>query len=52
MCHAVLVDLDLITVAGNVDDVFDLQIYSVQNYFVHRSFSLLYFQFVSLTCLL
>ena len=52
VCHALLVDLDLVAVARNVHDVFDLQIYSVQNYFVHRSFSLLYFQFVSLTCLL
>ena len=35
MCHAVLVDLDLITVAGNVDDVFDGKIHAVENNLVH-----------------
>ena len=35
MCHAVLVDLDLITVAGNIDNVFDFQIHAVKDHFVH-----------------
>ena len=35
MCHAVLVDLDLITVAGNVDDVFNGKIHAVENNLVH-----------------
>ena len=35
MCHAVLVDLNLITVAGNVDDVFNGKIHAVENNLVH-----------------
>ena len=38
--HAILVNFDLIPLAGNIHDVFNFEIHAIENYFVHLLFLL------------
>ena len=39
--HAILVNFDLIPLAGNIHDVFNFEIHAIENYFVHLLFLLI-----------